>query len=261
MKKLLSVFFIIVVCLSFSVPAFAAGYLVDDADLLSANETKKLEKLMNDVTEKYNCEIIIITERNHYGYIETYVNDYYDDNHLGLGPTFDGIMLYLSMADRDWWVITNGSGNTAIDVDGIDYIMKSVLKNLGNDNYYKGFESFVKQSEKFLKQAEKGDPYRYGNFPARGLENPGANVLISIIIGAAIAIVSCSGMKNALKTVQMQAKADNYVRQNSLNVVNGREGFLYRKVSRTVRQTSSSSSSGGSSGGGGGSRSSSGGKF
>ena len=60
---------------------------------------------------------------------------------------------------------------------------------------------------------------------------------ISLVIGLIIGFLVAGSHKKALKTVEMQAKADNYVRIGSLNLRVRNESFLYRNVTKIPRQT------------------------
>lgn len=107
MKILKKVFLSGLACLSLIVPlsAGAEGKLndadlprvVDEADLLSDSEEKELAGKIEDLTDKYNFDIVIVTADTING--ETpmaYADDYYDYNGYGAGADNDGILLLLS---------------------------------------------------------------------------------------------------------------------------------------------------------------------
>ncbi len=70
-------------------------------------------------------------------------------------------------------------------------------------------------------------------------------LVIALVAGLIIAAIYNANLKGQLKSVQAQRAAADYVKQNSMNITESRDFFLYRKVNRTEK--SSSSSSGGSS--------------
>ena len=57
-----------------------------------------------------------------------YADDYYDYNGYGAGADNDGILLLLSMEDRDWWISTTGYGIDAFTDYGIDVIGDEIVK-------------------------------------------------------------------------------------------------------------------------------------
>lgn len=83
----------------------------------------------------------------------------------------------------------------------------------------------------------------------------------ALVIGYVVAAIVTGRMKRQLQTVQFQSSANSYVKQNSMNVTESNDLFLYTQVARyeKPKETSSSdgstthtSSSGETHGGGGG---------
>ena len=271
-KKILKkVFLSGLACLSLIVPlsAGAEGKLndadlprvVDEADLLSDSEEKELAGKIEDLTDKYDFDIVIVTADTING--ETpmaYADDYYDYNGYGAGADNDGILLLLSMEDRDWWISTTGYGIDAFTDYGIDVIGDEIVPDLSNGDYYSAFTEFIDLTDDFLAEAEKGTPYdidhKYKTFSDYIIA-----VGIGLFIGLIIAVISVLVMKSKMKTVAMQNNANNYVVNNSLRLDRSNDIFIYRNVTKTRRPEPSSSgggssihtgSSGTSHGGGGG---------
>ena len=82
--------------------------LVDEADLLSASEEKKLLKKLDDTSKSLEFDIIVVTMEDFGGGdIEAFTEDYYDDVY---GKNRDGVILLISMENRDWCISGNGEG-------------------------------------------------------------------------------------------------------------------------------------------------------
>ena len=85
-------------------------------------------------------------------------------------------------------------------------------------------------------------------------------LIISLAIGLIVAFIAVGNMKSAMKSVREQAGAKDYVKQNSMNITEARDYYLYRNVTRSAKPDNSSSggssthttSSGTTVGGGGG---------
>ena len=59
--------------------------------------------------ERQSCDVIVVTVASLDGKTaESYADDYFDFNGYGLGQDRDGILLLLSMEDRDWAISTHG---------------------------------------------------------------------------------------------------------------------------------------------------------
>ena len=84
------------------------------------------------------------------------------------------------------------------------------------------------------------------------------SIIISLVVGAVIALIVTLIMKGQLKSVRYQSAASNYLKAGSMKVTLSREFFLYRNVSKIKKADNNSggssthvSSSGRSHGGGG----------
>ena len=65
-------------------------------------------------------------------------------------------------------------------------------------------------------------------------------------MGFVIANIFVGSMKKKLKSVRSQAAASSYVREDSLNITDSRDIYLYATVTRTAKPDDSSSSGGSS---------------
>lgn len=259
-KRIFSLFLLLILCLSLAVPAFAATdvrRLVDDAGLLSQKEEREVRSLLDEVSKRQGMDIVVVTVDSLDGARpRDFADDFYDYNDYDE----DGILLLVSMEDRDWYVSTTGYGITAVTDAGLDYMAEQFTEDLSDGNYAAAFKTFAEQCDGFITQARKGRAYDAGHLP-KGPFPVFKNLLISLAIGLVVALIATGVMKGKLKTVRFQAAAGSYVKKGSMNVTSSRDLFLYTHVDRRARpkQQSSSdgssthtSSSGRSHGGGGG---------
>lgn len=228
--------------------------LVDDAGLLQQSEAQELSALLDTVSEKYGVDVVIVTVDSTEGLSPMeYADDYYDYG----GYAADGILLLVSMEERDWWISTTGYGITAFTDAGIEYISEQFLYWLSDDEYALAFTEFAEQCDAFLLQAETGEPYDSHNLPKEPFA-PGVTLIVSVIIGFIAAFIATGIMKGKLKSVRSQVKADDYVAKGSMRLTTSRDLFLYSHVDKREKPKSGSgssthvSSSGTTHGGGGG---------
>lgn len=162
----------------------------------------------------------------------------------------NGIMLILFMEDRDYYILTAGNVNSILDDGDIGDIEDSFLGYLSNNDYYNGFLSFVSNVEYEIKNASSGNSgsvKKTNN--AISTEDLLIYLVVSIVVGFIFSFIILGIWKKKHNNVERQHSAHNYVKLDSLNIVNSHDLFLYRKVDRTLRpQSNSSSSSSGSSG-------------
>lgn len=221
--------------------------LVDDADLLTYTEESELLTSLDEISERQQCDVVVVTVDSTEGKTPMqYADDFYDYNGYGMGENADGILLLISMEGRDWWISTCGFGITAFTDAGIDYIADDFLSYLSDGDYAKAFETYAKRCDQFLTQAKTGEPYDNGNMP-KGTVAP-IWIIIDLAIGWFIAYIIASGKKSKLTTVTKEYTAENYVVPGSLQFYINTDRFITMNITsrRIVREESRSS--GGSSG-------------
>lgn len=255
-KRIFTFLFLLIFCISAAIPAFAESLprLVDNGDLLTASEESLLLTRLNGLSEHYGMDVVVVTvDSTGFKNPRDYADDFYDNN--GYRP--DGVLLLVSMDERDWWISTSGSGITAFTDAGIEYLGEQFAPELSDENYAGAFGIFADQCDAFLAQAATGDPFDSHNLPKAPF-NWVLNLVIAVAIGFIVALIVTAVMKSSLKSVRSQPAASNYVRPGSMNLTVSREFYLYSHVSKTAKpkQSSGSSthvgSSGRSHGGGGG---------
>ena len=178
-RLLLAFLLVLVFCVSMAAAEQTGAQLscvTDTAGLLSENEKMLLERMAESVSQKYGVGVYIVTVEDYRDfhsegvYKATYT--IYHQYTMGVGPNRDGIMLLLSMADRDWAMFCYGSHcEYAFNSYGQEKLEKVFLDNFGEDDWYGGFEDYVKECSK--REARPGelvfsDAYRNRSFSAGG---------------------------------------------------------------------------------------------
>ena len=268
-KRIWIVLFAFILCLCISAPAFAqdaSGFagdmdrVVDDADLLSVSEEAALRKKLEEIRVRQKMDIVIVTAKTLNGTTPaSYADDTYDYNGYGYGNNRDGLLLLISMEDRDWYISTTGYGITAFTDAGIQYIGNKIKEHLSDGDYDAAFNSFAELCDDFITKARDGKPYDSGNMPKEPMKK--GWILAAIIAGFLLSFITVGTMKSKLKTVRFQPMASSYMKAGSMNITESRDMFLYNTVTRTAKpkdndsgggSSTHSSSSGTSHGGGGG---------
>ncbi len=161
---------------AFTVPDYIARTkggkptLCDSAQLLSAAEAEALSKRLLAIGDAYRCDVVIATVSSlGYKSAEAYADDFFDYNGYGYDATpdetgttrdGDGVLLLLSMEDRDFAISTSGYGITAFTDYGIQiYLENAFLPYLKQNDYANGFNIFADGCEYLLKEARSGTPF------------------------------------------------------------------------------------------------------
>ena len=89
--------------------------VVDMADLLSDSEESSLLFKLDEISERQQFDVVVVTVGSLDGKTPTaYADDFYDYNGYGFGAEYDGVLLLVSMEERDWRISTCGYGITAL---------------------------------------------------------------------------------------------------------------------------------------------------
>ena len=241
-RKLLSMLFVVVLCLSLAVSAFAASGadIYDEADLLSTQEETQLAEKLSEIGEEFDAQIVIMTVSSTNGNIDAYIEEIFDGMNMGYGENRDGVLL-VCMDDREYRILSNGYAGEAIGPSQIDTIGDAIVSDLSDGAYADAFSAFADQCAYYLDGYLNGFPFNFGK-----------NLIVAIIIGVVAGVAVALVLKKQLKSVRQQKQANVYIKSGSMQITKSRDLFLYREVSRTKKDSSNSSGSGSSRNVGGG---------
>ena len=238
----------------------ATPYVIDDARLLTIEQRQELNAYAEKITETYGMGIYIMSVEDFHNYGEEpqifdVLWNYYHDNSLGYGADRQGMILMLSIAERDFATFFYGEDTEyAFNGFGQAQLENYFLDDFGSDDWYDGFMDFLTASEDFMAKAAAGEPVR---------DNPWslASVFVLIALFASFVVTRLMWMKMA--NVAAQKGAKRYQTAEGLVLTKQIDQFLTQTIRRRKIESSDSGSgrSGSSrahSGGGGSGRS---GKF
>ncbi len=248
MKKIIVALLCIACLLGLTMTAFAANDLpsiVDEANLLIDSNELALSRQAASLKSHYGLDVVILTVNSTNGRSpRQYAQSYYDQK----GYADDGILLLISMEDRDWYICTTGKAQEIFTDYGIEQLSDEFIDDLSNGDYFRSFSTFLDATPSYCEAYEQGDPID----ERIGL----SHVIIALIIGAAIGGITIAVMRSAMNTAKAKYSATEYVKKGSFRPYGNFDMYLYSHVTKTPRQNNSS---GPRSGGGGGSRSHGGG--
>ena len=233
------------------------NYIFDLSDQLSYEEWVELEARASDISQRHGCGVYaaFVDDFTEYGggndvYKTTY--QLYHASELGMGADRDGIIILLSMDDRDYAMFVYGDhAEYAFDRYGQKELEDAFLGYFGDNDWYGGVSHYLDTCDEYLTRAEEGKPARKNTLPM---------YLIVVAASCAIAGGICLMLKWQMKTVHKKAEANEYVAAGGLNLTKQYDRYTHTTETRRKIHDDSDSNSGTSScsGGGGSGRS---GKF
>lgn len=259
MKKLsICLLLILALSLSLCLCAFAEGetleYVTDAAGILSSSERESLNSQAAAISEQYQLSVYIVILQDYKTYnsesVEKCTEELYHYFDLGWGENRDGLILLMSMSERDYDLWGYGpQAQYAFTDYGLDSLEDAFLSRFKNNDWYGGFQVYLNGAARLLSAAAAGEPVAY-RMPMW------QKILITICPSSLVAFIVNAVFKGQMKTAKERTDADEYVVQGKAHLSVREDTFINR--TRSVRVIESSS---GSRGGGGGGTSHHSGKF
>lgn len=235
---LTAVCLLLLVCATVGAKGAGLSYVTDRASLLDESEIQYLERMAQTLAREYDVGVYIVTVEDYREYDPAGVYDaaygIYHDKSLGEGEDRSGILLLLSMAERDYALFRYGETAVYAFSDyALAQLEESFLDELGNNDWADGFEAYILKCAEYLEKAEAGSPVR---------ESPIPGILISWVIALAIAASVCAVMVGRMKSVRKQSTAANYA--GNLNLTEQYDQFTHRTETRRKIERNQSSGGG-----------------
>ena len=189
-KRVISVVFALLLCVSLVLPALAAKYpagideslprIDDGARLLTDAASSALDARARALSAQYEMDIVIVTRRGLGGKTPMeYADDTFDYGGYGWREeatddikTGGGIILLLDMQERDIWISTKGEGMNVFPDSRVNRLIEAIKPELGSGQYRAAFSRFLDDVESRLEEyrgrdnaAERTTPVP-GKYPA-----------------------------------------------------------------------------------------------
>lgn len=197
----------------------------DSAEVLTKSQLQELENLCAETSEAYNCGVYVITVEDYTycgsGSIYDVSQEIYRDCGLGLGEDQAGIMLLLSIQDRELGLYTEGEfALYAFDDYGLQMLEEEFLPYLEENDWYGGMRAYVLNCNEYLEKAEAGEPVRKGDLGA---------ILIAVAVSFLVSLVVCLILRAGMKNVRTNTEAGIYADPLDLT----RKVDLFTHITRT----------------------------
>ena len=227
-------------------------YVFDISDLLTYEEWEELETRAADISNRQHCGVYfaLVDDYTDYGDGGVYEVTYqlYHGSKLGFGEDRDGIIVLLSMKERDYAMFVYGEyAEYAFDAFGQEKLEERFLGDLGDNDWYGGISDYLDACDEYLTKADAGKPVRSSPWP-----------LVAAAVGGSCLVAGgiCFLLLCGMKSVRQKKEADAYLAEGGLHLTDQYDRYTHTTETRSKIEKESSSSS--ESGGGGSGRS---GKF
>ena len=261
MKKKVIVSLLFALCLLLGMTAAAHAdaqidYVSDYAGLLSDTQRRDLNDRAAEIADEYNFGVFVVVVNDYKSYVNGSIADFSEEVFhrygLGRGQKEEGVLLAMSMNDRDYDIYAHGDfGNYAFTDYGKDQLANSFLDDFRRNDWAGGFRGYLETSAVMLQKAEEGSPV--DTFIPDPVERPRFNAvkaMMCLALGTLFGGGAVGTMKRSMKTAVKQTRAENYVGRGGVTLRTERDEFLNRSVTRTRIMPQNTGPSGGRPGGG-----------
>lgn len=249
----------LLVCLSTAVLAAedTAQYIFDEAGLLTGSEWEELEAMAQTAAQSYGCGlyILVVEDMGSYGYsdIFDFAADYYLEHELGVGADQNGMILALSMRERDYALAVYGDEAKAVFTDSVlMYVEDAFLPDLGKDDWYGGFYSYLLEARGRLTIGPEGSGVTAQSRPvsSSSQRQRGGSFFVCVILPFGISGLICGVLLAQMNSARKKTAAGEYVLSGGVEIRTREDRYLHTTHTRRRVQSSSSGGSHSRSGGG-----------
>lgn len=223
--------------------AISGPFVFDEAGLLTQSEAEELEARAAAIAQTQGCGVYIATLDDYQAYgAEPYdaATAFYREHSFGVGSEKNGILLLLSMNDRDYALVAYGTAaHTAFTDYGKEVLSENFLDNFSEDDWYGGFSDYVSDCEEFLTLSAAGTPVDIGGSPAEEpeeeltfAENLAACAVLAFPVALIVALIICLVMKGQMKSARVQTAATEYVGPEGVDLQQRHDQYIHTTVTR-----------------------------
>ena len=238
-RRCLTLALVLLMSVLLASPAFAAGtdgYVTDDAGILTDAEIQKLEQEAKAVSQKHDFGVYLITVEDFSAFTNS--SDIFDGAtalykkyDLGVGAERKGVLLLLSMDDRDFSLVTYSDyGNYVFDQSTREEMTDAFLDDFGYDDWYAGFADYIAECDTVL----EGGPGKVQSGIALRI---GMIFLIPLIVAFIVITILGNKMRSVARAVEAAEYAD-----GGLELTDSYDQFTHATEVRRKRKEESSGS-------------------
>ena len=218
------------------IPVRAAGgvsCINDQADLLSNKEEKTLNKLLEKVSEKRDCDIVFYSAGDLGGKdAVAYIDDMMDDNDLGAARENGSVALLIFVdrddpSNREVRISTDERANLYFSDDDNEDVIDAMVPALSDSRYGDAVGTYARECDRVFGQSlDKEDKKSRGVSPFWLFGDFGIGALLALMMG--------QRQKSKLKSVRKQHGAARYESNQGIDFSINENVFLDERTERRI---------------------------
>lgn len=199
--------------------------VVDEAGVLTPDELASLNSNALTIEETWEMDVAVAIVPSLDGKSAMdYADDYYDYNGYGYGMNDDGILLLISVGDREYWMTCYGRGSESFSPGRRDHMAENFTAYLADNDWGGAANSFLRDANRYLEK--DGTPPHV----------PFIAIPLCLLGGFLLGGAPVAGMKAKHKQVRQKYDATHYVTNGKSLFAVEKNIFLHETVSRVPIQ-------------------------
>ncbi len=216
------------------------GYMITDTEWYDLNATA--QRLRE--TYEIGTYLVILDDYEVWGMgdLESVGQYIYNNNDFGIGETKDGIMLIMSMAERDYELMVHGDYGLYVFSDyAMDNVEDAFLTCFRNDDFSKGFIEYFSKAEELMHMAYNGQPLSITTNGRYRVLSAVFSIVLAFLVSALVVFIMTRGMVSVRKKVE----AEDYVDRANSRISHRSDIFTHMTTTRHKINTNNGSGSSG----------------
>lgn len=248
-----------VLLLSLTARADGAGQVIDDANMFTADECRRMTEIILEIEQKHQVDLVVLTTRDtpydpsdSLWRVRDYADEYYDDGGYGMGADGSGMLLLLDMHNRAMWLSTGGVMIDYINDDREEDILDHAYDRLVEGDYGGAMIAALNRVSHWMDAGRREGFFRYDEVTGErigGLYNALTPMEAAVAAVAGLAVAAAVyGTVSAAYNLKGSTYTYDRSANTSVTLVRDDQVFLRKRVHRSPIVTGNGS--GGRSGGG-----------
>lgn len=228
--------------------------VIDNAGLVTEEQAQALQQAAKELSDRRGVKVVILTTLSTGSReAEAYADDYFDE-HFALVGEPDGILLLISMEERDIYISTCGSMIDMADEDVVDDILDEIFDEVRQGDYNSAFEKYLNKIDQVIESYPKRlEEQQRREEATRQMEKEARqrrlrrSFLIAPLIGLVVGLLPILMNHNNLTTIRPHDDASDYFKNTDQRMTAMHDIFLYSNRTSRVIETQRSDNGGSSS--------------
>lgn len=243
-------------------PALAAQTekrVFDEAGLLTPAQEESLAARIAELQGSTGMDFVVLTSKQPHGDADQQqiADEYYDRYGFGLDEENSGVLLYIDMYDRQYYISTTGAMIDYLTDERIERVLDAMEPGMRRGDYAEALDAGLSKVEQFIRAGIPEGQYRYDvvtgqMLTARHKVLTAGEIAFGLVAGVVLALIVTLCVQRSYK-LKGNTYSYDYRQQSDMELTQNEDVYVRTTTTRTRKVQNEGGGRGGFGGGGGGS--------